>query len=282
MIHSNITFVIFTFNEERRIEYVLRCFKDYGKILVIDNMSTDRTVEIAKRYGAHIFSRKNNLGWTEGEEEVQNVLSKVTTEWIYWGSVDELCPKKLLEKFVEVSKQNRYKIVYARRKNMHYGIKDLGLEHAYQIRLFKKGAIDFKNNRIHYFGKVICSPKEILYLPKTDAYSVHHFSTYNISKFQLNANKYSDAEAQQNFENGDRFPIYRMLLDPIKIFIKWYFINGGWKFRMYGFVMTMQYCFFRFNVFAKLWEKEKGITLETIEQKYDKLKERLLQQNSEW
>jgi len=280
MINNNITFVVFTFNEERRIEYVLRCFKDYGKILIVDNYSTDRTVEIAKNYGADVYCRKNTSGFAEEEKEVETILSKVVTNWVYCGCVDELCPKILLDKFVEISKQSKYKIVYAKRKNMHYGLLNLGLEHCCQTRLFKKGSIDFRGNRIHHFGKVVVLPEEILYLPMTDDYSVYHFSTYDIRKFEIAHSKYSDTEAQQNVENETKFSLIKMLLVPIKVFIKYYLVNGGWKSGMYGFVMTMQYCFFRFNVAAKTWEKENNITLETIEQKYDKLKEKLLHSNS--
>lgn len=278
MVNSNITFVVFTFNEERRIEYVLRCFKDYGKILTVDNYSTDRTVEIAKNYGAEVYFYKN-IGWVEDEKEVEFVLNKVITDWIYWGSVDELCPKKLLEKFVEVSNQNKYRIVYAKRENMHYGLENLGLEHAYQVRLFMKGSIDFKGNRIHHFGKIVCLPDEILYLPKTDDYSVYHFSTYNVQKIEIACSKYSDIEAQHNLDNGIKFSLIKMSLTPIKMFIKYYIVNGGWKFGLHGLIMTAQYCFFRFNVMAKTWEKENNISLETIEQQYDKLKEEFLKSN---
>lgn len=279
MVETNITFVIHTFNEERRIKYLLRCFKDYGKILLADDGSTDKTIEIAESYGAEYFIRDKNWEWGEEERAMEYIQNKVDTDWIYLGSVDELCPRKLLEKFVEVAGQNKYKIIYARRINMHYGIENLGLEHTYQIRLFKKSSIDFENNCIHYFGKIVCRPEEILYLPRTDEYSIYHFSTYNLSKFEINTNKYGDIEAQQNVKNGKKFSFIKMLLKPLKIFLKCYLFNGSWKYGMPGFVMTMQFVFFCFNVAAKTWELESNLTLENIEKRYDKLKEKLLADN---
>lgn len=272
----NITFVVFTFNEERRIEYVLRCFKDYGNIVIIDNCSTDKTLEIARKYGAEVYQHNTSYGFAEHEKMVEFVFERVLTDWVYWGYADELCPKTLLEKFVEISDQNKYEIVFERRRNFHYGLENLGLEHAYQMRLFKKKAVDFKDNVIHNFGKVICPQDKILRLPPTDEYSIYHFSNYTISKFENSHNKYSDIEARHNVQYGKKYSLIKMILDPIRVFIIYFFLNGGWKSGNHGLIMTMQYCFFRFNLAAKTWEIENNISLETIEQKYDALKEKMI------
>ena len=44
---SNITFIIGTLNEEKRIAYPLKSFLPYGDVLVVDHYSTDGTVEVA-------------------------------------------------------------------------------------------------------------------------------------------------------------------------------------------------------------------------------------------
>lgn len=276
MADSNITFVVFTFNEEHRIEYVLRCFKDYGHILIVDNFSTDRTVEIAKRYNAEVFQRKNTKGWAEEETEVKNILDKVSTDWVYWGYADELLPKTLLEKFVEISKQNKYKVVYFRRRNVHYGAEDLYLENAIQSRFFVRGSIDFKDNRIHSFGKIVCLPDKILHLPLVDEYSQYHFSAYNIEKFEKSHSGYSSVEAKRYVDDGNKFSLLKILLKPVFVFTKYYIVNGGWKSGMRGFIMAMQYAFFTFNIEAKIWENENDITIESIEHEYSKLKEEML------
>lgn len=275
MVKSNITFIIFAYNEEKRIEYVLKCFKDYGKVMVIDNYSEDKTIEIASRYTDLIYQYKNP-GWVENKEVTDFVFDKVDTDWVYFAYVDELATKTLLDKLVDLSLQTKYKVVYITRRNYHYGLKELYLENAYLPRFFKKGAINFENNKIHGFGEIVVPKDEIIHLPRKDEYSVHHFSTYDISKFEINHNKYSDIEAKDKFKNNIRFSPFKLLLIPIATFFKYYFVNGGWKSGWYGFIMTMEYCFFLFNTQAKLWELENNINLETIELKYDKLKEEML------
>lgn len=275
---EKITFVIFTFNEERRIEYVLRRFQAYGKILIVDNFSTDKTVEIAKKYQANVFQRKNEMGWGEEEHEVERILSKVDTEWVYWGYADEIAAPGLLEKMVEVSTGSKYKIIKFQRRNVHYGVKDLYLENAIQYRYFKKGSIDFKGNKIHGFGNIVCKNEEILELPLVDDYALFHFSTYNISKYEQNHSVYSDVEAKHNVEKGKKIKVKHLIARPIKMFLKYYIINGGWKAGIPGLIMTMQYCFFTFNTLAKTREIDNNVTLETIEKNYDKLKEDMLKQ----
>ena len=46
----NLTFVIPAKNEEKRIKYVLDCLNGWGNILLLNDGSSDRTVEIARQY----------------------------------------------------------------------------------------------------------------------------------------------------------------------------------------------------------------------------------------
>lgn len=85
MFSKQITFVLFMFNEEARIERAVRNFLPYGRVLVVDNHSTDRTVEIAKSLGADVLLHKNQ-GWVEDEHTTSVVKSVVQTPWLYWGS----------------------------------------------------------------------------------------------------------------------------------------------------------------------------------------------------
>lgn len=275
MTDNNITFVFFVFNESRRIEQLLRCFKDYGKLLIIDNGSTDNTIALAKKYTTDIYHYEN-IGWVETKEETDFVFDKITTEWVYLGSADELAPKKLLNKLVSISKENQYKVVYLGRINHHYGLNKLHIQNSELPRFFKIGSVNFENNKIHKFGKIVAKNNEILHLKVSDEYSIHHFSTYNITKFQTKHNSYSDIEAKQRFDDGFNFSLKKLLFIPIYVFIKYYIINGSWKSGLPGFIMTLEYCFFFFNIEAKLWELQNNITIESIEKKYDILKEEMI------
>jgi len=61
---KNVSLVIATFNEEESIEYVLNELENYNffEIIVVDNNSTDLTLEIVKKYNTKILVQ-NQPGW---------------------------------------------------------------------------------------------------------------------------------------------------------------------------------------------------------------------------
>ena len=274
----NLTFVIFVRDEARRIEYFLRNVKWCGEILVmIDDRTVDNTAEIAKSFGARVHLFKHT-GWTEGEEMTDFVIGLVHTDWIYWGYVDELIALPLVKKFAELSKQDVYSVVWVRRKNYNYG--GVNMHNPYTLRFFKKGTIDFKGNIIGHFGKVVAPAGEILYLPQRDDMSIHHFSTYNLEKFELAHSRYSTLEAEDNIKSGYRgFSGFKLVVKPIYLFILFYVRGGAWRWGWRGLIICANYSFFYFNILAKMWEIENGVTLASIEEEYDRLKEKLLNEN---
>ena len=268
----NITFVVFTYNEARRIEYVLRCFQPFGKIVLLDDGSTDGTGEIARKYGAEVC-RRPPCDFGEDEAMAKFALAQVKTEWVYWAYTDEILPKPLLKKLQEVAGGERYKLVNIPRKNLHYGLPGLYLASGFRSpRFFKKGYVDFTGNKIHEMGRFLGRPEEVLDLPVKDEYSIHHCSTYDIKKFEINHSGYSDVESR----TGGRFNPIKLLCYPVYFFLRYYVLKGGWRYGWGGFLYVMQYCFFYFNIQAKIWERENEVTLESIEKTYDGVKEKLL------
>ena len=54
---NNISFIIFTKNEEKRIAHVIKNFIAYGRVFILDGGSTDKTKEIAESMGASFYTR---------------------------------------------------------------------------------------------------------------------------------------------------------------------------------------------------------------------------------
>src|SRR3989344_3846470 len=101
---SNITFVLFSFNEEKRIEYIVRNLVPYGEVFVLDGGSTDRTGEIAEKFGAKFVIRpKSEKVHLETQEMLDFAKSLVKTDWIFWSYVDNLLPKTLLDEITRIS-----------------------------------------------------------------------------------------------------------------------------------------------------------------------------------
>jgi len=85
--YPDISLVLIVKNEEKDLPRCLESFKDIVKeIVVVDTGSTDRTVEIAKSYGARV----EFFEWTNDFAEARNVsLGYASCEWILRTDADE-------------------------------------------------------------------------------------------------------------------------------------------------------------------------------------------------
>ena len=97
-----VTAVVLTYNEEKRIEAVLQALNKFDTIIVWDKSSTDRTVEIAKTYGAKIFRveyyndtipievQKRYREFLFEEQDNEWVLSLTASDIVHIGLYDEI------------------------------------------------------------------------------------------------------------------------------------------------------------------------------------------------
>ena len=266
-----ITFVIFTFNEEKRIEWIIRNFNSYGKVLVVDNFSVDKTVEIAKSYGCDIFLNKNK-GWAEDFETTEKVKFEVQTEWIYWGSADEMMGQETLTKILEVIRSNEHDVITITRKNYFYGKFLHNAFTSYNNRIFKKSAIDFKGNKIHHFGKIAVDQSRVYKL--SNQYFIHHFISNTIETYINSINRYTTIEAEQcdNIARG----VVRFILFVFRSIIVDLGARGGYKAGFAGVAFTFILSFNYLTSILKSREKDRGYTTGKIEAANDVHREHLL------
>ncbi|QRY58326.1 glycosyltransferase family 2 protein [Sphingobacterium siyangense] len=87
----NISVVLLTYNEEIHLERCLQSLKMINaKVFVVDSFSTDRTREIAEKYGAHFYQN----AWVNYATQFNWALDNcpIDTEWVLRLDADEyLC-----------------------------------------------------------------------------------------------------------------------------------------------------------------------------------------------
>lgn len=87
--YDNITAVMIVKNEEACLERCLESIKDLMPILIADTGSTDRTMEIARDYGAEVHEHP----WQDSFSEARNwIKEKVPTKWALQIDADEEVP----------------------------------------------------------------------------------------------------------------------------------------------------------------------------------------------
>ncbi len=273
---SNISFVIFTKNEEKRIGYIIRNFIKYGEVLVFDDYSNDKTQEIVESLGGKFITRPPTIKQPDTIEMYSFARQYIMNDWIFWGCADHMLPVELLEKMREISLQSKYKCAQVPIFTYLFGDTKNPAHKGYNSRFFKKDSVNFANNYFHGLGQFTGAKDEILFLPMCEEYAIHHYSLYDLHKFLSKHLAYAEVEAQEKFEKNKKFSIFLMFGAMLRYFIMFYkysFRNG-----VRGLNVAILYAFFRSMVYIKLYEIENGINLESIESKFTKSKEQILKE----
>jgi glycosyltransferase involved in cell wall biosynthesis len=266
---NRITFVLFTFNEEKRIERAILNFIPFGHILVVDNESTDATREIAQRHGCEILVNKNP-GWVEDEITVSRVKAAVTTEWIYWAFADEMVEADTVEAIFSAIESGRYDIVNVARKNYYYGQFCYDLFADRMNRVFKKDTIDFTGNKIHCFGQVVPGSR-ICTIPGN--HFVHHFISNTAKAYLHVMDRYTDTESM---EERVAPSLTRLLLSGCKTFLLNVFVRRGYRGGMPAYFLVANMIYYRWLSGMKLYERKQGLDRTVIESKNDSVRDRIL------
>lgn len=271
---GNISFVIIAYNEEKRIANVVKNFINYGEVVILDGGSTDKTQEIAESLGAKWYKRPPSTKiQIETQENFEFLKSKISHDWVYFGHSDYYVPKTLIEKMVEVSHQEKHKILLMPLYTYLWGVTSSPAVEAYTQMFFHKDYYDFTGDRIHFQGRFTGDKSEILHLPNRLSYAIRHFSTYNEHKFVTGYLRYTEFEAEEKFAKGERFSLIKMIAAIVRY---------GWIYRKsmrvwpLGVIIVLNHMFSRLMVYSKVYELQHGITLESIEDSYTKEREKML------
>jgi glycosyltransferase involved in cell wall biosynthesis len=268
---GSITFVIFTYNEEKRIERVIKNFKNYGNVLIADNRSTDRTQEIARENGCEILIREKHYVYVENQEMVNLIYDKITTNWIYWGFADEMLEKDTLIQIRDIIAQDKHDIISMDRKNYFYGSFCDNIYNAYTHKIFRRGAIDFTQNVIHGMGTPTVSAERIYTMP--DIYFIHHFISNTASSYLNVINRYTDEEVK--FSQKNKTSIWYLVYLVFKVMVS-RFLKRGYKAKYAGVALTELTVFYELIKNMKLYEDANGLDTPAIEKKNDKYRDEIL------
>ena len=99
--NQKISAIILTYNEELNLEQCLKSIADLvTEIIIVDSGSTDKTLEIAKRYGAKIYEHQ----FTNQAEQFNWALDNIDIkgEWIFKLDADEFVLPELRKEIEEI------------------------------------------------------------------------------------------------------------------------------------------------------------------------------------
>lgn len=91
---SQVALIILTYNEEANIAQALDSVAGWAnEIFILDSLSTDRTLEIARRYGCHIAQNKFENYAKQRNHALEHL--PIRSEWVLFLDADEWLPYAL-------------------------------------------------------------------------------------------------------------------------------------------------------------------------------------------
>ena len=147
-LRNRISACIICHNEEKNIRRCLESLKWVYDIIVVDSMSTDRTVEIAKGYTDRIFQRP----WPGYAAQKNFALSKAESDWILSLDADEAVSKALCDEITfEIAGPEALDGYRIPRRSFYQGrrINHSGYYPDRQLRLFRREKGRWVGGRVH-------------------------------------------------------------------------------------------------------------------------------------
>lgn len=256
---QSLSVVLSVHNEEKLLEEALKSMKDLAdEIVVVDNESTDKTVQIVKKYTKRIYEHKNTPNFLNSPKNYG--FSKATGDWILSLDADERVTPELAEQIrrvifpstpsdPSVPSFNGYWIP---RKNKVFGKWLTGgiWWPDYQLRLFRRGKGEFPAKHNHEL-LAVNGRTEYLKAP-LDHYSYTSIVQY-VEKFTYT---YLENEVENQIKAGKKVEWYDAIRMPSSDFVINFFVRQGYKDGLHGLILAMLQAFYMFLVFARIWERQ--------------------------
>jgi len=245
--------VILSKNEQKNIIRCLESLSWCNEIIIIDDFSTDETLEIAKKLGAKVYQRhlddnfatQRNFG-----------LEKVKGDWVFFVDADEKISAELAAEIkfqISNSKHQKVNGFYFKRRDKFLG-KWLNHGETASIRLLRLA----RKNSGQWQG-VIHEAWQVKGRTKILKNPILHERQITISDFLNRINQYSTIRAKELFEQGKKTDFFLIITFPLGKFIQNFFLRLGFLDGFPGFAMAFLMTLHSLLVRCKLyflWQKK--------------------------
>jgi glycosyltransferase involved in cell wall biosynthesis len=250
--NKSLSVCFISFNEEKNIKRTLDKIKDIAdEIIIVDNGSTDKTVEIAKSFGAKVYTQE----WKGFVKQKNSALEKCQYNWILSLDCDEVLTDELIKEIKKAINSNKYSGYYLKRKTYLF---NKFLNYAWtpdkKLRLVKK------ENDPKWIGDTV--HEELKVSGKTSILKgyLEHYSYKDIEDHLFRTIKYSKIAAIGNFQKKKKFSILSLIFNaPIKFF-KEYIVKLGFLDGIHGLYAAfgaLIYTYFKYFFLWELYENSK-------------------------
>jgi len=246
----NISVVVLAKNNENTIGKTLDALSAFDDIVVYDNGSKDKTIEIAKKYtNVNLIQGEfKGFGWTKNK-----AASYTKNDWILICDSDEVVDEELLQtlKNIKLETNKVYKLNFkAFYKDIQ--VKHCGWNNQKIKRIYNKQFTKYNDNEVH--EDIITDGFEIEILNG----NMEHYSYHSISQFVLKADHYSSLFAQNNAGKKTSSPL-KAFFNGMYSFFRTYILKRGFLDGYVGLVIAYSHMVTNFYKYIKLYESNKEL-----------------------
>jgi len=238
---AQISACIISYNEEKKLEGCLQSLQGVvDEIIIVDSLSQDRTVEIAKKYTDKIYPQKF-LGFIE---QKNFAVSKASHQWVLALDCDERLSPRLKQSILNIKDNIETHDAYNMARKTFYIYR--WLNNCWypdrKIRLFNKNSAKWGGVNPH--DRVEIEGENVLLL----AGDLHHYSFDSISAHIQTLDKFSEIGAEQIIKKGKKVGLLAPFTHASWIFFKLYILRRGF---LDGFAGLLASVFSFVHVFTK-------------------------------
>ena len=278
LVGVNLSVVIITYNEEANLPRTLATVKPLvddgqGEIVVVDSGSTDRTVEIAKSFGAKVFIEE----WKGFAAQKNSAIDKATGDWILSLDADEGIEPDLarLIRLILIWKggsdlgredadwvHDRASLnaqscdaFQLQRKNFFLGrwMRHGGFWPDPKLRLFRRGLAHFEDRAVHEDAKLTSG------VAGQFRAAILHHAYPTLSSYIEHMNRYSTLGAEMAVAKGYRgFNVIDIVVRPVATFFYNYIFRMGFLDGREGLLLHLYHSVYVSWKYAKAWELRHG------------------------
>ena len=244
----SVSIAIVTKDEELNIRRTLESVKWADEIVVVDSGSTDRTCDIAREFGAKVFSEE----WKGFAAQKNSAIEKCTSDWVVSLDADEeLLPECSVEmRSIDTNPQGSFNAYLIRRRNffMNRWLKHGGAYPDSKVRFFKRSKAMFKERAVHEVMENEGTLGEL----KGD---MNHYAYPTLTLFTEHMNRYSTLGAEVVAAKGrTRFDVINIVVTPVFRFVYNYVFRGAFLDGREGLLFHLYHSVYISWKYAKAWE----------------------------
>ena len=246
---TSLSVAVITKNEEKNISDCLKTVEWADEIVVLDDHSTDKTVEIAKSFTNKIHQRKMDV---EGIHR-NYLYSLCSNNWVLTLDADERVTPELKEEIMGTIKEEGktpHHSAYSIPIKTYIGNRwanCAGWYPAPKVRLFRKDKFKYDESEVH--------PR--IFLDGSSGFlkgDIIHYGFKDFADLFRNVNEQTTLQAIEWHREGKKFSLFTLFRTPIDRFIRKYFFKGGIKGGFLGFILSVSDSLYQFFSYSKLWE----------------------------